>query len=265
MRWRFVGSLGVILALSPLACSDQSTPPPPAAGGGDQLADFAGSWDGYVELDVFDDGSDRVRLTLDAAGQGTMRFGERALFPPATNPDAPYPDRSPLSPGLLRAGYEYPVSRVRAGAGRLQLLVDGQDLYRGWCRMQQPVVVNANKNPDGPPSLVHACAHDWPVAGDDGNGICQQTDPVTNQTLMVACVKLQLCAIYDCFDPPGLGGGPCPPPPGALCACTASACDFAPLPADTPFTLDATMEDGGHKLAGSSSLPYRSMIRLMRL
>ncbi|HEY4392953.1 MAG TPA: hypothetical protein VGP64_02775, partial [Polyangia bacterium] len=59
---------------------------------GAQLSDYAASWDGFAETYTFSpDGSDRVRLTLDASGQGTLEIGDAALLPPPTDPNVGYP------------------------------------------------------------------------------------------------------------------------------------------------------------------------------
>src|SRR5450432_936374 len=58
---------------------------------GSQLSDYAASWDGYAEAYTFmPDGSDRVRLTIDANGQGTLEVGNAALLPPPTDPNVGY-------------------------------------------------------------------------------------------------------------------------------------------------------------------------------
>ena len=40
------------------------------------------------------DGSDRVRLTIAANGQGTFEVGNAALLPPPTDPNVGYPART---------------------------------------------------------------------------------------------------------------------------------------------------------------------------
>ena len=43
---------------------------------GATLGDYAASWEGHVEAYTFPSGSDRVRLTLDSSGNGTLVLGE---------------------------------------------------------------------------------------------------------------------------------------------------------------------------------------------
>src|SRR4051812_1872769 len=68
------------------ACSNDSGSVDVGRNVGSQLADYAASWDGYAEAYVFDDGSDHVRIPLDAAGQGTLVVGDQAPPPPLSLP-----------------------------------------------------------------------------------------------------------------------------------------------------------------------------------
>jgi hypothetical protein len=42
---------------------------------GEQLSDYAGSWEGYIEAATWSDGSDAVRIKLDAQGGGVFEIG----------------------------------------------------------------------------------------------------------------------------------------------------------------------------------------------
>src|SRR4051812_42637128 len=81
------------------------------------LAAYEGAWDGYVEAYKFPSGSDRVRITLDAEGQGTIEVGDAPAIPPFTDPNVGYPTTDPRFPDVVDSdlytrpheGYGYPV------------------------------------------------------------------------------------------------------------------------------------------------------------
>src|SRR5690606_33165960 len=97
---------------------------------GQALTDYAAGWDGYAQAFVFaGDGADRVRLTIDQNGEGTIRFGEEELFGPATDPDGLYPLTypyeyeevfEPVSFPEARSGVEYPIVDAQVENARLR-------------------------------------------------------------------------------------------------------------------------------------------------
>lgn len=40
------------------------------------MSDYAGVWDGYAEAFTRNDGTDRIRITLDSQGMGTLNDGD---------------------------------------------------------------------------------------------------------------------------------------------------------------------------------------------
>ena len=135
---------------------------------GSQLSDYAATWDGYAEAYNFmPDGSDRVRLTIAANGQGTLEVGNAALLATA--------DRSerrisagrrrrrpgPLSPAHWRAHRGIPLSDLRARRCRRIGFSWGQprDLYAAWCALQtRPFRPTKPRSPTAMPgytSTVH--------------------------------------------------------------------------------------------------------------
>ena len=89
---------------------------------GSALADYAASWDGYAEAYTFTpDGSDRVRSTVAASGQGHLEVGNAALLSPPTDPNVGYPPSANANPGLgpiiststLTEGFLIPFTRRR--------------------------------------------------------------------------------------------------------------------------------------------------------
>lgn len=110
------------------------------------LADYAGSWDGYVEAYQFPGGTDRVRVTLDGNGQGTLEVGDGPPFAPPSDPTIGYPDpNDPVfadsitlaSYALPRPGLSYPVHEAVFESGRIRFSILGSDPIAPWCEMQQ--------------------------------------------------------------------------------------------------------------------------------
>lgn len=110
--------------------------------GSSKLAAFAGSWDGEVDLWEADSGSNRVRIELDADGQGTVRFGDRPIesapdhpFPDdASLPDSDSPSSDPLESVL------YPVREPMLDEGRLEFFVELGDILDDFCAMQAGIM-----------------------------------------------------------------------------------------------------------------------------
>ena len=110
--------------------------------------DYVGKWDGYTEAYTFQpDGSNRVRLTIDAQGQGTLEVGNAALLPPPTDPNVGYPpsadggapsEQIPQSNSGLTEGFLYPIYGTQVVANRIQLGTVPGDLYSAWCALQTP-------------------------------------------------------------------------------------------------------------------------------
>jgi hypothetical protein len=116
---------------------------------GQALSDYAADWDGYGEAyQVPGDHDDRIRLTLDQNGEGTIRFGEEALFAPASDPNEAFPPTFPLGSGAdgydpgvltgLRSGFAYAVSGAVVTAARLQFKVELAAVMESWCVLQAP-------------------------------------------------------------------------------------------------------------------------------
>jgi len=131
---------------------------------GSKLSDYAASWDGYAEAYTFmPSGSDRVRLTIDANGQGTLRVGDGTLFPPPTDPNVGYPPGSITGPDagnafqagnnfVLGEGALYPINAPQVQTDRIQFGLKPNDYYGTWCSLQTPVATTSklvNIGPDG--------------------------------------------------------------------------------------------------------------------
>lgn len=226
----------------PLACSDggavnigsntQAT--------GAQLSDYAASWDGYVEAYSFSDGSDRVRLTIDASGNGTVQVGDSAPLAPATNPNVGYPAGAFSGPGGavpsqlgLVPGFSYPLHAAQVQTDRIQLGIAIADLWSTWCALQTPVPITGST--DG----AYGCVDN--LAGSMSGGTCVQIEP-DGTNVPIDCGKESLCQT------------------GMVCTCTATACVSETEPAGTPVNqypseIDGALDSTGSTLTATMTLP----------
>jgi hypothetical protein len=241
---------------------------------GSQLSDYAASWDGYAEAYTFtSDGSDRVRLTIAANGQGTLEVGNAALLPAPTDPNVGYPPGQPdplTGPNTgLSGGVLYPLYAARVQESRIQAGLKPNDFYGAWCALQTPYYILYGYTGSGvqyldagvPGDADHGAAADGgglvpifrynclPGEGGSSSGIganeqCTvQIDSTdggqSNQA--VDCGKFALCTRY-------------------VCACTAASCTASPvvaggaIPSDYPVELDAALDSTGKTLTGTLAL-----------
>jgi hypothetical protein len=113
------------------------------------LAAYEGTWDGYAEARTFESGSDRVRITLDAEGNGTIELGDAPAIPPFTDPDSGYPTawHAPGASVSVRdyvephEGFLYPVLEAAVTSGRLKFGFWTTDLVKDWCEAQAPTLL----------------------------------------------------------------------------------------------------------------------------
>jgi hypothetical protein len=217
---------------------------------GSQLSDYAATWDGYAEAAAFaPDDSDRVRLTIDANGNGTLEIGNEAILSPPTNQNLGYPQEIADSSGLFE-GFLYPTHAPAISANRIQLGINSLDVYAAWCVLQTPVLVEAIPLPDGGTQEFYGCLPNWgtgpndsPDGGPDAGPGCALTPPDGGAIVPVDCNKIALCQ---------LGGG--------ACTCTASSCTgwsvSSGLAANQyPTELDAALDNTGTSLTGTLELP----------
>ncbi|HEX3901897.1 MAG TPA: hypothetical protein VH853_03545 [Polyangia bacterium] len=221
---------------------------------GSQLSDYAANWDGYAEAYTFSpDGSDRVRLTIDASGQGTFRMGNATtLLAPPTDPNVGYP------PGIsvdgvnadgahtgTREDFLYPIHAANVQEARIQLGIDPSDLYAAWCALQTPIPSYETTTVDGGASdtgtvstFYSSCLPNVPSMSQGDN--CALLEPDGSST-PVDCGKLYLCNVAQ------------------TCACTASGCTIPPQPADAtaaqyPVEMDGALDTTGKMLTGTLTL-----------
>jgi hypothetical protein len=202
---------------------------------GASLSDYAGSWEGYVEALTFPDGTDRVRLNLDSAGQGTLTLGNDAPPLPAPDADEPPPGLTLMGTMLVGSavltGYPYTVSDATIHTKRIQLATLSPVEYEQWCELQTPVLYEHSDQPE---------YHCIPGAG-------YRKEPPDGSK----------CYIF--FDDGSEVEAPC----GKLecvsqCACSATGCSATGGPV---FHLDVAFENGGENLVGTMVGYDRSTVR----
>lgn len=227
------------------------------------LASYADVWEGYVEAYQFQSGSDRVRLSLDRDGQGTLSFGVGEPLPQPTDPDAAFPfERSLDSSGYFSfrgplapiEGFDYRVSGALVEDERLRAASLASQIFDAACALQTPVEVvqlSAEIRPDGSSAPVPPVP--MPVSGSGYACLSElgfsEGPPGSCYTGIsgqpVSCSKALLCSNY--------------------CECTAQTCSAR---ADAELRLDAALNDAGDRLEGTLvglSGDERVTIRLTRL
>lgn len=126
---------------------------------GSQLRHYEGEWVGYVEAYDFNDGTDQVRVVLDADGHGVIRFGEAELIEAPTSIDEYAPinstdpfDGSVFFPGLAAtgayAGFEYHFEATIVNESRLQFATWSGELMEPWCELFEPQVSSGRVFPE---------------------------------------------------------------------------------------------------------------------
>lgn len=232
----FWHSVLVTMAASSLACSsgdpvsigkDDQTP---TAKTGESLADYGGAWDGYLEGAMFAFDSDRVRVTLNDSGEGTLEVGDVPLIDPPTDRDQGYPpDTHDLTSGFdqkLHDGFRYTLRNAKVESRRIQLQIEWAEIYEAWCELQasylqttdpEPVYGCIPPSPDGKLST----SHDRCFLGDVDNP----------ERVEITCTQKSECQ----------GGG-------GACACTEDSCTSN---GETARILDAALESDGDELVGT--------------
>lgn len=244
-----------VLALTAAACGGGSGNNTVITGA--SIEDYVARWDGYAEAHTFNDGSDRVRLAIDANGQGWVQVGDLPLWPAATDPTVGPPgqwDRS-NNYGIanLVPGFDYPIYGPRVEARRIRFTANYHDAWGDWCRMQTPVS-SANLG-------TYACAPDqgWDPATGDPNR-CYVVDPGTSAIVEYDCFKWELCQLTS----------PCSCAVAPLeCECSATACDVPSVNGKGAafVQVDAALENDGADLVGTlaiDDIDQRFTIRLTR-
>ena len=210
---------------------------------GASLEDYAGKWDGYAEAYMFSDGSDRIRLKLDAQGAGTLEVGDSPALP-EPDPDKGYPpsdgsnvEGKPFLPTPQDAypGFGYPVSGAKVESKRIRIGTSTQEVYREWCEMQEP----------------HLDVGAFPTRYSCANGLSSSGDPATCMTTAPDGTSVPI----DCGK-----GANC----STVCQCTETKCGITE---GIDTNLDAALGgDSGDELTGTLVLGgQRIVVRMTRM
>jgi hypothetical protein len=201
---------------------------------GEQLRDYAAAWEGYAEAHTFSDGSDRVRLTLDEDGEGTLEIGDS----PALTVDPDHPQAA----SDLVPGFAYTVRFAEVESKRLRFRFDPHESLAGWCAVQTPSLFFSDPE-------VWACLPNGTTSS-AGKGNCFLT-PDGEEERPVDCQAIYIC-----------GSG--------ICACTEQSCAIPELSEEQAldYAVDGALEQGGNRLVGTLRLGSGStanpIIRLER-
>jgi len=230
----------IALSLCFIACSGEPGNDPKVNIGdrhvgvaGDELTDFSGEWEGYMEAFSFSpvDGSDRIRISLDSEGQGAVRFGERdEPYPLSPDPLANYPVPGWTATSTPLSGFAYPMHDAALDDGRFRFRVQFEAAYDGWCALHAPTQSYREEY-----QVKHACVGGVRNA-ESLRWECFVVDAATSEHLSIGCgdpVESQ------CNE----------------CACDAEACRVAPR---SPARFDGRLEDGGNRFVATMLVPTNS-------
>lgn len=196
---------------------------------GQKLSDYAATWEGYAEAFDFEDGSDQVRIVIDAEGNGTLEIGDSPALPVATDPDVAYPVDSRTREGFLEAlfpGFSYPIRSAEVAEARLQLVVNPYEIESDWCALQTSYLVDGGELYQCLPPSAAGFSQRAGCSTDYGDG-----------DVAVDCGKANACSVVI-----------------NACSCDENGCGaYQGVPGQNGnFTLlDAALETSGNSLVGT--------------
>lgn len=216
---------------------------------GASLTDYAGDWVGYAEAYNWDDGSDRVRVSLDGNGVGTLRVGDAPNLP-RPDPAHAWPPGSddPRSMGHtaspLVPGFAYQVHAATVESQRIRFAVATGELYHEWCAKQTTV-------------------YPWVPSSDPPMYSC-----VTNWSWRGSFTEPPVCTAFNGADPDG-GSEPKVVDCGLAqtcsvsCLCDANHCAAIEL---DDIRMDAALREGDDALEGTLVVgETRIIVRMTRM
>jgi hypothetical protein len=159
-------------------------------------------WSGVLENAQFSNGSNRLKMTLsvasDGTATGTMLLGDGALLQPPTDPNVGYP------PGVMFPtagplgffeGFPYTMLGGKRSGSTLTFRLGEYELWKQWCSMQKSYI--EARYPDG--GALYSCTPNaGPGFGGDGSCTINVTNPTTMQSVPVECGKAELCSNTPC-------------------------------------------------------------------
>jgi hypothetical protein len=218
---------------------------------GAQLSDYAGNWEGYAEAYTWADGTDAVRLKLDAQGSGVLEVGNLPNFA-AVDPNGGPPGNEwwesteimalGQAPPHLLPGFSYPVYDAMVETQRIRLNAQGADIFESWCSSFTPMLLV------GVSPLTYSCqAARW-VSIETGRGgpgdLCQLWEDIQMQ--------IPIGTPFDCANE-------C----DGWCACTETSCQA--MDSTKNVQLDGALQPDGEELVGTLvNSTDRITVHLMR-
>jgi hypothetical protein len=190
---------------------------------GSSLSDYQGIWIGHVELAAWNDGTDAVRLQLDAQGNGVLEVGLGPELEPPVAQDA-YPryfDYMATYSYLIGpiTGFSYPIAGAVVESKRIRWATSTAELYREYCDLQTPTFVNEASG--------YNCTGYSTYSG--GGPTCTvSTGEVTD------------CDWLMCMS---------------ACTCDETSCHAWMLDEPHDIRMDAQLESDGEELVGSFQIP----------
>ena len=258
--------IAVVISATQLACSSSGNVPI-----GEQqntqlktgLDAYAASWDGYIEAYTFSDGTDRVRIAVSSDGTGTIRFGDDALFPPATDPNAKYPPdfpqvdygsvldcqmgagRMPPQTPTVWTGFEFSLANLRLETERLRASAWSLEVFAGWCRLQTP-------HPEFEDQTSYSCAPTCGVSTDD----TFSSSAADASTLVDTCYTWDSCPELNPNPPPATQPFLCETLflcqfPVLTCSCDSNSCSLNTSQGTSDVLLDVALEDSQQTMTGT--------------
>lgn len=188
---------------------------------GEALSDYAADWNGYAEaFKVTGDGSDRVRVTLDGNGQGSLRFGDESLSQPSdpnAYPRNEEPDHINYDASAVVSGIEYPIVNAVVTAARIRFGYDVGARHEAWCALHEPAEVQ-----DSCTGLITNLGTD----PETGIQYCRREN-APKEPVTVDCETLRVCS---------------------ECKCDGTSCHSSH---PQVFQVDAALDDDGDSLVGT--------------
>jgi hypothetical protein len=166
------------------------------------LEDYEGQWVGYAEAYEFESDSDKLVITLNAQGEGTVVFGDAQPVEPFTDPDVGYPPIVNMFPSAsydydgAHAGFGYPVHDAVVESGRIRFKLWGTDLVSDWCAAQTSYYDDENL------PAAYTCSPTGRAYGQNAEG-CREADGSEPMTvydcgLIKTCLAACTCDETSC-------------------------------------------------------------------
>lgn len=221
MKTRGLVLCGVLAAVSGCSSKDEvDIGDENAAKTGERLSDYADVWEGYAEAYEFADGSDKLRIVLDAEGNGSLVVGDSAE--PVV--DAEHPWR-PGQDGLV-PGFRYTVRAASVAASRLTFSAQRSESFADFCELQTPFPADP-RMPD-----AYFCVPRGENGFDDKDTCWIRVEGEEKRYLD--------CALYEACT--------------GTCQCTSTGCGIPQRSTDDSgyfSQMDASLTDGGDVLTGT--------------